>query len=99
MHQRYLLMVRASGTVGSVRLTFDSVDKSSRPLWSVIAILIFAPLAYINVVATGATVCKWPFPLLGMGFELMKSTVNWLVALSGLSTIFTWLAICLCQYV
>lgn len=29
----------------------------------------------------------------------MISTVTWLVALSGLSTIFTWLAICLCQYV
>ena len=97
MHQRYSLTVRVSGTVGRFRLTFNSVDKSSRPLWSVIAILMFAPLAYVNVVAAGSTVCKWYFPLPGMGFELIESIVNWLVALSGLSTIFTWLAICLCQ--
>ncbi|KAG6884371.1 hypothetical protein C0993_011713 [Termitomyces sp. T159_Od127] len=58
---------------------FSYVDKSSRPLWSVVATLLFAPLAYINVVAAGNTV------------------FTWLVALSGLSTIFTWMAICLCH--
>lgn len=58
---------------------FTYVDKSSRPLWSVVFILSFAPLAYINTVAAGNVV------------------FNWLVALSGLSTIFTWMAICLCH--
>ncbi|KAF8873882.1 APC amino acid permease [Infundibulicybe gibba] len=58
---------------------FAYVDKSSRPLWSVVAILAFAPLAYVNVGATGDLVFKW------------------LLALSGLSTLFTWLAVCLCH--
>ena len=35
---------------------FTYVDKSSRPLWSVIAILMWAPIAYINVRAEGDTV-------------------------------------------
>jgi amino acid transporter len=58
---------------------FTYVDKSSRPLFSVIAILAFAPLAYINLAPKGATV------------------FNWLVALSGLSALFTWASICLCH--
>jgi len=58
---------------------FTYVDKSSRPLYSVIAVLAFAPIAYINVATTGAIV------------------FDWLVAISGLSTLFTWLAICLCH--
>ncbi|KAF5353980.1 hypothetical protein D9756_006930 [Leucocoprinus leucothites] len=58
---------------------FAYVDKSSRPLWSVVAILLFAPLAYINLAPQGEVI------------------FNWLVALSGLSTLFTWLSICLCH--
>ncbi|KAF8066571.1 APC amino acid permease [Lyophyllum atratum] len=58
---------------------FAYVDKSSRPLWSVLAVLVWAPLAYINVVSAGDTVFLW------------------LVAISGLSTIFTWMSICLCH--
>jgi len=58
---------------------FAYVDKSGRPLWSVIAILAFGPIAYVNVVAAGDTV------------------FNWLLALSGLSTLFTWASICLCH--
>lgn len=60
---------------------FAYVDKSSRPLFSVIAGLCLAPLAYINLAPDGERV------------------FNWLVALSGLSTLFSWLSICLCQYV
>lgn len=41
------------------KLIPKQVDKSSRPLWSVVAILAFAPLAYINVVAAGDTVCQY----------------------------------------
>ncbi|KAF5339876.1 hypothetical protein D9611_009040 [Ephemerocybe angulata] len=58
---------------------FAYVDKSSRPLWSVIFVLAWGPLAYINVKAVGDTVFMW------------------LVALSGLSTLFTWMSICLCH--
>ncbi|KAL0960396.1 hypothetical protein HGRIS_005437 [Hohenbuehelia grisea] len=50
-----------------------------RPLFSVLAILAFAPIAYVNVRAAGDTV------------------FTWLLALSGLSTLFTWLSICLCH--
>lgn len=56
---------------------FAYVDKAGRPLWSVVAILAFSPLAYINLAAKGGEV------------------FNWLVALSGLSTLFSWLAICI----
>lgn len=55
---------------------FTYVDKAGRPLWSVLAIFAFFPLAYINLAATGDEV------------------FSWLVALSGLSTLFTWGAIC-----
>ncbi|KXN92037.1 Amino-acid permease inda1 [Leucoagaricus sp. SymC.cos] len=58
---------------------FTYVDKSSRPLWSVAAILLFAPLAYINLAEKGAII------------------FDWLVALSGLSTLVAWLSICLCH--
>lgn len=37
---------------------FTYVDKSSRPLFSVIAVLLFAPIGYVNVVAVGDTVCE-----------------------------------------
>ncbi|KAK0199697.1 APC amino acid permease [Desarmillaria ectypa] len=58
---------------------FKYIDKSSRPLTSVVCLLLFAPIAYVNVVAAGDTVFIW------------------LLAISGLSTLFTWLAICLCH--
>ncbi|KAF8992150.1 APC amino acid permease [Cyathus striatus] len=58
---------------------FAYVDKSGRPLYALIAILIWAPLAYVNVVEAGSTV------------------FDWLVALSGLSTLFSWMSICLCH--
>lgn len=37
---------------------FTYVDKSSRPLWSLCAILIWAPLAYVKVVSAGDDVCE-----------------------------------------
>ncbi|WVW83497.1 hypothetical protein I302_105518 [Kwoniella bestiolae CBS 10118] len=55
---------------------FTYVDKSGRPLWSLVAILVFAPIAYINCADVGGEV------------------FDWLVALSGLSTLITWLSIC-----
>jgi amino acid transporter len=54
---------------------FTYVDKSGRPLYSVLAIMAFFPLCYIQLADVGADV------------------FNWLVALSGLSTLFTWAAI------
>jgi amino acid transporter len=58
---------------------FAYVDKSGRPLWALAFILLFGPLAYINLTASGPLV------------------FNWLLALSGLSTLFTWGTICLCH--
>ena len=58
---------------------FAYVDKSGRPLWALVFMLLFGPLAYINLSANGPLV------------------FNWLVALSGLSTLFTWGTICLCH--
>ncbi|KIJ50402.1 hypothetical protein M422DRAFT_27391 [Sphaerobolus stellatus SS14] len=55
------------------------VDKAGRPIWALAAILVWAPLAYVNTVAAGDIV------------------FTWLLALSGLSTLFTWLTICLCH--
>ncbi|WVF72539.1 hypothetical protein IAT40_007356 [Kwoniella sp. CBS 6097] len=56
---------------------FTYIDKSGRPLWSLVAILAFGPIAYVNLADVGSQV------------------FDWLVALSGLSTLFTWLAICI----
>lgn len=59
---------------------FAYIDRAGRPLWSVLAILAFAPIAYVN--------CAPDADVGGQVFD-------WLLALSGLSTLFTWLAICL----
>lgn len=59
---------------------FAYIDRAGRPLFSTIAILAFAPIAYVN--------CA-PNPDVG------GQVFDWLLALSGLSTLFTWLAICL----
>ncbi|WWC69794.1 uncharacterized protein I206_103737 [Kwoniella pini CBS 10737] len=56
---------------------FTYIDKSGRPLYSVLALLVLGPLAYINCADVGGEV------------------FNWLVALSGLSTLITWLSICI----
>lgn len=57
---------------------FMYVDKAGRPLYSIIAIMAFFPLCYLQLIPDiGATI------------------FNWLVALSGLSTLFTWAAILL----
>jgi hypothetical protein len=62
MHLSFLLTVRALRKVENLHLTFVTVDKSSRPLWSVVFILMWGPLAYINIVAAGVTVCKLCHP-------------------------------------
>lgn len=54
---------------------FAYVDKAGRPLWAVCSILIFYPLAYINLASVGDQV------------------FTWLLAVSGLATIFSWLSI------
>jgi len=54
---------------------FTYVDKAGRPLYSVLAIMAFFPLCYIQLADVGSAV------------------FDWLVALSGLSTLFTWAAI------
>lgn len=72
-------VLTALAETGYAPKAFAYVDKSGRPLFSVIAVLLFGPIAYVNVVAAGDTV------------------FNWLLALSGLSTLFTWGSICLCH--
>ncbi|GAA5937504.1 amino acid permease GAP1 [Sporobolomyces koalae] len=72
-------VLTALAETGYAPKIFTYVDKSGRPLWSVIAVLAFGPIAYVNVVSAGDTV------------------FNWLLALSGLSTLFTWGSICLCH--
>jgi yeast amino acid transporter len=58
---------------------FTYVDKSGRPLWALLFVLLFGSLAYVNLTTSGDVV------------------FNWLLALSGLSTLFTWGSICLCH--
>jgi amino acid transporter len=64
---------------------FAYVDKASRPLFSVVAILIFMPIAYVN--------CAPP-PADPDAPSVSGQVFDWLLALSGLSTLFTWLSIC-----
>ncbi|PPQ70266.1 hypothetical protein CVT26_014555 [Gymnopilus dilepis] len=58
---------------------FTYVDKAGRPLWALVFILLWGPIAYVNVAAAGDVV------------------FTWLLGLSSLSTLFTWLSICLCH--
>ncbi|KAH6620853.1 amino acid permease/ SLC12A domain-containing protein [Chaetomium sp. MPI-SDFR-AT-0129] len=45
---------------------FAYIDRSGRPLWSVVAIIIFAPLAYVNLDSDGPTVFDWLLALSGL---------------------------------
>ncbi|ORY78860.1 APC amino acid permease [Leucosporidium creatinivorum] len=72
-------VLTALAETGYAPRVFAYVDKSGRPLWSVLFILAWGPIAYVNVTASGSDV------------------FNWLLALSGLSTLFTWGSICLCH--
>ncbi|GAA5883838.1 hypothetical protein JCM16303_007406 [Sporobolomyces ruberrimus] len=72
-------VLTALAETGYAPKVFTYIDKSGRPLYSVIAVLLFGPIAYVNVVSAGDTV------------------FNWLLALSGLSTLFTWASICMCH--
>jgi amino acid transporter len=45
---------------------FTYIDKSGRPLWSVLAMLIFGPLAYINLDANGPEVFDWMLAFSGL---------------------------------
>jgi amino acid transporter len=45
---------------------FTYVDRSGRPLFSVIAILLFGALAYVDLASTGATVFTWLQALSGL---------------------------------
>ncbi|EEB89112.1 hypothetical protein MPER_12833 [Moniliophthora perniciosa FA553] len=69
----------ALAETGYAPKVFTYVDKSSRPLWSMILTILFVPIAYVNVRAAGDQV------------------FDWLLAISGLATLFTWGSILLCQ--
>lgn len=68
-------MLTAIAETGYAPKCFTYIDKAGRPLYSLIFICAFGPLAYINCADVGGAV------------------FDWLVALSGLSTLFTWLSI------
>jgi len=51
-------VLTALAETGYAPKVFTYVDKSGRPLWSVIAVLAFGPIAYVNVVSAGDTVFK-----------------------------------------
>lgn len=69
----------AMAQTGYAPRIFTYIDKSGRPLFSTIAIVIFGPLAYV-VCLPGDD-----------GDEIF----GWLLALSGLAALFTWGSICL----
>ncbi|KPM41203.1 Amino-acid permease inda1 [Neonectria ditissima] len=66
----------AMAQTGYAPKIFSYVDKSGRPLFSVLIIIVLGALAYVNLSASGPVV------------------FDWLLALSGLSTLFTWGSIC-----
>jgi amino acid transporter len=68
-------MLTAIAETGYAPRCFTYIDKAGRPLWSLVAICAFGPIAYANCADVGGAV------------------FDWLLALSGLSTLFTWLAI------
>ncbi|KAL2160147.1 hypothetical protein VTH06DRAFT_1802 [Thermothelomyces fergusii] len=45
---------------------FSYIDRSGRPLWSVIAIIAFGPLAYVSLSSDGPTVFTWLQALSGL---------------------------------
>lgn len=51
--------ITALAETGFAPKIFTYVDKSSRPLWSVIATMAFAPLAFINLANEGAVICVY----------------------------------------
>ncbi|KAH6971828.1 amino acid permease-domain-containing protein [Ilyonectria sp. MPI-CAGE-AT-0026] len=67
----------AMAQTGYAPKIFSYVDRSGRPLFSVLLIIVLGALAYVNLSADGGTV------------------FDWLLALSGLSTLFTWGSVCL----
>ncbi|KAK0704873.1 amino acid permease/ SLC12A domain-containing protein [Lasiosphaeris hirsuta] len=67
----------ALGQQGYAPKIFSYVDRSGRPLFSVLFILMWSPIAYVNLNTKGPVV------------------FDWLLALSGLATLFTWGSICL----
>jgi len=72
-------VLTALSETGFAPKCFQYVDKSGRPLYSVLVLLAAGPIAYVNCAAQGDTI------------------FNWLLALSGLSTLFTWGSICMCH--
>jgi len=58
---------------------FTYVDKAGRPLWSVIFLLAWGAISYVNTAAAGSEV------------------FDWLLAVSGLSALFTWGSIMMCH--
>ncbi|KAI5456311.1 amino acid permease/ SLC12A domain-containing protein [Mariannaea sp. PMI_226] len=67
----------AMAQTGYAPKIFSYVDRSGRPLFSVLIIIVLGALGYVNLDADGPVV------------------FDWLLALSGLSTLFTWGSVCM----
>jgi amino acid transporter len=52
-------VLTAMAETGYAPRVFTYVDKSGRPLYSVLILLAFGPLAYVTIDATGSVVCSW----------------------------------------
>ena len=52
-------MLVSLAETGYAPSAFTYVDKSGRPLWAVVFILLFGSLAYVNLTASGAVVFNW----------------------------------------
>jgi amino acid transporter len=65
--------LQAMGEMGYAPKCFAYVDKAGRPLLAVASVLVFFPLAYIQLVE-----------------DVGDQVFDWLLAVSGLATIFTW---------
>lgn len=79
---------------------FTYVDKSGRPLWAVIFILAWGPIGtFMPLLHNNSTsLSGFRVPLGYVSVTTSGSEVfDWLLALSGLSTLFTWGSILLCH--
>jgi amino acid transporter len=93
----------ALAETGYAPKVFTYVDKSGRPLWSVCAILIFGPVCPTSPCPCLCSLSAWIVCLDTADIQIAyiniadvgSAVFDWLLALSGLSTLFTWLAICI----
>jgi amino acid transporter len=68
-------MVVSLAETGYAPSIFTYVDKSGRPLWALVFILLFGSLAYVNLTASGPVVFNWLLALNGISTLLTWGTI------------------------